>query len=85
MARVHARDEVGFIAQNLQCETRAHCLTLCASTRHVLLQICLRYALIYSVWNAVLLDARNSHTDRLSRELCVCLSCSSIEASVKCT
>ncbi len=41
MARVHARDEVGFIAQNLQCETRAHCLTLCAFTRHVLLQICL--------------------------------------------
>ncbi len=37
MARVHARDTAGFIAQNLCCETRAHCLTVCASTRRVLL------------------------------------------------
>ncbi len=26
-----------------------------------------RYALISAVWNAALLDARNSHTDRLSQ------------------
>ncbi len=44
-----------------------------------------RYALIYTVWNAVILDARNSHTDRLSHALCVCLSWSSIVAVVKCT
>ncbi len=44
-----------------------------------------RYALIYTVWNAVLLDALNLCTDRLSRELCVCLSWSSIAAAVKCT
>ncbi len=37
MARVHARDMAGFIAQNLRCEIRAHCLTVCASTHHVLL------------------------------------------------
>ncbi len=36
MARVRARDAVGFIAQNLHCETRVHCLTACASTRRVL-------------------------------------------------
>ncbi len=34
---VRARDAAGFIAQNLHCETRAHCLTVCASTRRVLL------------------------------------------------
>ncbi len=44
-----------------------------------------RYAFIYTVWNAVLLDAWNSRTDRLSRALCVCLSWSSIAAAVKCT
>ncbi len=37
MARVCARDAAGFIAQNLRCETRAHCLTVCASTHRVLL------------------------------------------------
>ncbi len=37
MARVHARDMAGFIAQNLRYEIRAHCLTVCASTHHVLL------------------------------------------------
>ncbi len=37
MARVRARDAAGFIAQNLRCETRAHCLTMCASTHRVLL------------------------------------------------
>ncbi len=37
MARVRARDAPGFIAQNLRCETRAHCLTMCASTHCVLL------------------------------------------------
>ncbi len=37
MARVRARDAAGFIAQNLRCETRAHCLTVCASTSLVLL------------------------------------------------
>ncbi len=26
MARVRARDAAGFIAQNLRCETRAHCI-----------------------------------------------------------
>ncbi len=66
MARVRARDAAGFIAQNLRCETRAHCLTVCASTHRVFLYICFRYAFIYTVWNAVLLDARNSRTDRLS-------------------
>ncbi len=34
---VRARDAAGFIAQNLRCKTRAHCLTVCASTRCVLL------------------------------------------------
>ncbi len=37
MARLHATDAVGFIAQNLLCETRAHCFTVCAFTRCVLL------------------------------------------------
>ncbi len=37
MACVRARDAAGFIAQNLRCETRAHCLKVCASTRLVLL------------------------------------------------
>ncbi len=37
MAHVHARDTAGFIAQSLRCETCAHCLTVCASTRRVLL------------------------------------------------
>ncbi len=82
MARVRARDNRGgFIAQNLRCETRVHCLTVCAFTRRVFF----RYAFIYAVWNAVLLDARNSRTNRLSRVLCVCLSWSSIAAAVKCT
>ncbi len=62
-------------------ETRVHCLTVCAFTRRVFF----RYAFIYAVWNAVLLDARNSRTNRLSRALCVCLSWSSIAAAVKCT
>ncbi len=44
-----------------------------------------RYALIYTVWNAVLLDARNSCTDRLSRALCVCLSVLKLAAAGKCT
>ncbi len=77
---VCTRDAAGFIAQNLRCETRAHCLTVCASTRRVYF----RYAFIYTVWNAVLLDAQNSRTDRLWRALCVCLSWSSIAAAVKC-
>ncbi len=37
MAGVRSRDTAGFIAQNVHCETHAHCLTVCASTRCVLL------------------------------------------------
>ncbi len=75
-ACVRVRDAVGYIAQYLRCETRAHCLTVC---------FYFRYVFISTVWNAVLLDARTSRTDRLSRALCVCLSWSSIAAAVKCT
>ncbi len=80
MARVRARDAAGFIAQNLHCETR-HIAWQCVLPPAVFY---FRYAFISAVWNAVLLDARNSHTDRLSCALCVCLSWSSIAAAVKC-
>ncbi len=41
MGCVRTRDAADFIAQNLRCETHAHCLTMCASTRRVFF----RYAL----------------------------------------
>ncbi len=76
MARVRARDAAGFIAQNLRIAWQ------CVLPPAVFY---FRYAFIYTVWNAVLLDAKNSHTDRLSPALCDCLSWSSIAAAVKCT
>ncbi len=72
MARVRARDAVGFIAQNLHCETRVHCLTsVCFHPPCFTFTLCFRYAFIYTGWNAVLSDPRNSCTDRLSHALYV--------------
>ncbi len=75
-----SRDAAGFIVQHLRCETRAHCLTVCVLPPAVFY---FRYAFIYAVWNAVLLDVRNSRTDRLSHVLCVVVL--KLAAEVKCT
>ncbi len=47
----------GFIAPNMRCETRAHCLT--ALPLAIILVFYFRYALVSAVWNAVRIRCTN--------------------------